>query len=42
MMTIANGEDFYQSSNQNGIQSAAYGPHIRSIIFKEAAPVKKV
>lgn len=42
MLIIANGEQQYESSNQNGVQSASFGSAARSFVIKEAAVVSNV
>ena len=42
ILIIANGEENYQSSYQNGVQAAAHGPNARSITFKDAPQITRI
>lgn len=42
ILIIANGEESYQSSYQNGIQAAAHGPNPRSVTFKTAPQITRI
>ena len=42
ILLIANGEESYQSSYQNGVQAAAHGPNLRSITFKDAPQITRI
>ena len=42
ILIIANGEESYQSSYQNGIQAAAHGSNPRSITFKNAPQITRI
>lgn len=42
IMIILNGEDHYEGSFQNGIQSTSRSTHPRSIMFKEAPSIQRI